>query len=844
MATIKYLADINLDKNSLNNAVIQNLSTAPSNPADGQIYYDTDTNDLNIYNGSGWVQLGATGAGDIESVVAGAGLTGGATSGDATLNVVGGTGITANANDIAITAGGVGTTQLADDSVTEDKLANSLLAEIDANTAKSTNVSTNLSVASSTGSRTIASSDGTNATIPVATTSVSGVMSTTIFDAVTANTAKSTNATHTGEVTGSGSLTIANNVVDEANLKISNSPTNGYYLTAQSGNSGGLTWAAIPTLNQNTTGSAATLTTARTIGGVSFNGSANINLPGVNTEGNQDTTGNAATATKIASITNSDIVTKTGAQTLTNKTIAASQVTEISNITAAEGAQIENIGTTTISAAQWGYLGAATGAITNTDVDVSVANLKTRLAGGFGSNAVTIGDSSDVVTIGNDLVVTGDLTVSGDTTTVNTATLTVEDPLIKLASGNTGDAVDTGFYSKYVESSTTKYAGVFRDVSATGNPFIFFDGNQAEPTTTVNTSGTGYAYADIWGGTIKASDGFTGNLTGDVTGDVDGNASSASTLATARTIGGVSFNGSANINLPGVNSAGNQNTTGSAATLTTARTINGTSFNGSANITVTAAATTLTGTSLKSTVVGSSLTSVGTIGTGVWQGTAIATAYIADDAITEDKLANTLLAEIDANTAKNTNVSTDLSSTTNASQLTINSSDGDNVVIAQASGTIAGVMTTAHHDKLDGIESGATADQTKSDIDGLAITTVGTLSSGNATAIVNAASTSAAGKVELATTAEALAGSDSSRAVTPAGLAARSYKAAIGDGSNTAIAVSHGLATRDVNVQMYDANSFETVMAQVVRTSTSVVTVTFNDAPATGDVIILINKID
>ena len=49
------------------------------------------------------------------------------------------------------------------------------------------------------------------------------------------------------------------------------------------------------------------------------------------------------------------------------------------------------------------------------------------------------------------------------------------------------------------------------------------------------------------------------------------------------------------------------------------------------------------------------ITTVGTIGTGVWQGTAIATAYIADDAVTEDKLANTLLAEIDANTAKSTN---------------------------------------------------------------------------------------------------------------------------------------------------------------------------------------------
>jgi len=76
---------------------------------------------------------------------------------------------------------------------------------------------------------------------------------------------------------------------------------------------------------------------------------------------------------------------------------------------------------------------------------------------------------------------------------------------------------------------------------------------------------------------------------GDITGDVTGNADTATTLATARTLGGVSFNGSANINLPGVNAAGNQSTSGLAATATalaTARTIGGTSFDGSANIAV------------------------------------------------------------------------------------------------------------------------------------------------------------------------------------------------------------------------------------------------------------------
>lgn len=52
-----------------------------------------------------------------------------------------------------------------------------------------------------------------------------------------------------------------------------------------------------------------------------------------------------------------------------------------------------------------------------------------------------------------------------------------------------------------------------------------------------------------------------------------GPAESAYKLTTARLIGGVSFDGTTNINLPGVNAAGTQNTTGSAAKLTTARAI-------------------------------------------------------------------------------------------------------------------------------------------------------------------------------------------------------------------------------------------------------------------------------
>ena len=87
--------------------------------------------------------------------------------------------------------------------------------------------------------------------------------------------------------------------------------------------------------------------------------------------------------------------------------------------------------------------------------------------------------------------------------------------------------------------------------------------------------------------TTAAGATVTGVLTATVTGDVTGNASTATALETARTLGGVSFDGTANINLPGVNTAGNQNTSGNAATATAlanARTIGGVSFDGTANI--------------------------------------------------------------------------------------------------------------------------------------------------------------------------------------------------------------------------------------------------------------------
>ena len=165
-------------------------------------------------------------------------------------------------------------------------------------------------------------------------------------------------------------------------------------------------------------------------------------------------------------------------QTLTNKTISGADNT------------LSNIGNSSLS---------------NSAITVSDGSNTTAVALGgtmtFSgtSNEVEVSESSGTVTIGlpANVTISGDLTVSGNTTTVNTATLAVEDPLINLATGNnSSDAVDIGFYGLYDTSgSQDLYAGLFRD--AGDGKFKLFKDNQAAPTTTVNTSGTGYAVATL-----------------------------------------------------------------------------------------------------------------------------------------------------------------------------------------------------------------------------------------------------------------------------------------------------------------------------------------------------------
>lgn len=222
-------------------------------------------------------------------------------------------------------------------------------------------------------------------------------------------------------------------------------------------------------------------------------------------------------------------------------------------------------------------VGAGNGITVNAD-DVAVTagdgvasnSTGVHVVGGTGvvanSSGVHIGQAvgtGDNVTF-NDITATGNLNVTGTLTTIDTTNLVVQDPLIKLANGNvTTDAIDIGFFGVYDTSgSQDLYAGLFRD--ATDGKFKLFVDNQAAPTTTVDTGGTGYTVATlvaalessnatITGGTITGitdlavADGGTGASSFTDNGIIYGNGASALSVTSAGTEGQVLMAGSGGV---------------------------------------------------------------------------------------------------------------------------------------------------------------------------------------------------------------------------------------------------------------------------------------------------------
>jgi len=112
--------------------------------------------------------------------------------------------------------------------------------------------------------------------------------------------------------------------------------------------------------------------------------------------------------------------------------------------------------------------------------------------------------------IGGNLIISGNLTVNGTLTYLNVTDLAVEDPLIKLAKDNTANTLDIGLFGKYVATGT-KYKGFFNDAS--DNKFKLFIGTSIEPTTTVDTSASGYTKGNLVIGNLEATGGdFSGTV--------------------------------------------------------------------------------------------------------------------------------------------------------------------------------------------------------------------------------------------------------------------------------------------------------------------------------------------
>jgi hypothetical protein len=174
----------------------------------------------------------------------------------------------------------------------------------------------------------------------------------------------------------------------------------------------------------------------------------------------------------------------------------------------------------------------------------------TNTAGTITATTVGLGTNSNVTfndgTFNGNLRVDGNLFVSGTSVSLNIANLSIADAFLHLNSGSTASNPDIGFAGNYNDGSY-HHAGFFRDSS--DGTWKVFQGYDPEPDADIyiNTAHASFELAPFQAAKITATS---------ITGSLSGNASTASKLATARTItlggdltGNVSFDGSAGVTL-------------------------------------------------------------------------------------------------------------------------------------------------------------------------------------------------------------------------------------------------------------------------------------------------------
>lgn len=186
MALIKHLVDLDLSKNQILNAVVQNLATAPTTPSEGQIYWDTGDATLYVWNQAAWIDLGSSGVTNLSYTAAvSSGEVTSSTGTNATIPLADATnaGLMSAAQKVIV--GNTSGTNTGDNAI------NSLYSGL------VSNVTTNLSEGASTETTVdVDSSDGTNATLLAASATRAGVMTKAKFDEVVVNNAKVSDINH------------------------------------------------------------------------------------------------------------------------------------------------------------------------------------------------------------------------------------------------------------------------------------------------------------------------------------------------------------------------------------------------------------------------------------------------------------------------------------------------------------------------------------------------------------------------------------------------------------------------------------------------------------------------
>jgi hypothetical protein len=267
---------------------------------------------------------------------------------------------------------------------------------------------------------------------------------------------------------------------------------------------------------------ATTLETARDIGGVSFDGSASINLPGVNTSGNQDTSGTAAIATTVtvadestdttcfplfATAATGDLGAKSGSNLTFNSSTGVLAATTFSgsgaSLTSLNGS---NISSGTIAAARVATLnqntsGTAGGLSSAVTVSLTgaVTGSATFTSAGDTASITTTATSDPTITLAGDLSGSATLTNLGDAT----LTATIAANSVALGTDTTGNYVQQGATSgSGISGSVNSEGGTFTVTSNatnanTGSTIVFRDGSGNFSAGVITATATQARYADL-----------------------------------------------------------------------------------------------------------------------------------------------------------------------------------------------------------------------------------------------------------------------------------------------------------------------------------------------------------